>query len=211
MKFSLNGLYAIVDDSLTPSDGLIPLGVSLARAGACCVQLRVKNLSDREFLKIAIDLKCAISPTPLVINDRADICAISKAQGLHLGQSDLPPLDARKIVGSGVVIGLSCDNLEDIERANSEPIDYVALGPIFKTKTKTDAGVAVGVELLKEAVKLSRLPVVAIGGINAENVALIARSNAKAFAVISYLAKAKNPELTARRLIRIWEDAVHER
>lgn len=211
MSSFLDGLYAIVDDSLTPHDRLISLGTIFACAGACCVQLRVKKLSDRKFLKIANELKGAISPTPLVINDRADICAIAKADGLHLGQSDISPSEARKIVGSRIVIGLSCDNLKEIERANSEPIDYVALGPIFKTKTKTDAGAAVGVELLKKAAELSMLPVVAIGGIDDKNLALVAKSKARAFAVISYLAKAKSPEQAAKKLIRIWKDAVYEK
>jgi len=205
MKIWPSGLYAIVDDSLTPQNKLVSLGISLARAGASCVQLRIKKFSDREFLKIAEELNRAISPTPLVINDRPDICILCKAKGLHLGQSDIPPSEARKIVGSAVVIGLSCNTLKDVERANSEPVDHIAFGPIYETKTKKNAGPVVGIESLKRAVQVARFPVVAIGGINDKNLHLISRSGARAFAVISYLAKSKNPELAAKKLIDTWK------
>lgn len=205
MKAWPSGLYAIVDDSLTPQNKLVSLGVSLARAGASCVQLRIKNLPDREFLKIAEELNFAINPTPLIINDRPDICVLCEARGLHIGQSDIPPLKARKIVGSTVVIGFSCNSLKDVERANSEPIDYIAFGPVFETKTKENAGHALGVDLLKEAIQIAKLPVVAIGGINDENLPLISHSGVRAFAVISYLAKSKKPDLAAKKLIELWE------
>ena len=198
------GLYAIVDDSLTPLDGLVPLADSLVRAGATCVQLRVKRLSDREFLELAEEIRVAVEPAPLVINDRADICALCGSAGLHLGQSDIPPRRARELVGADVVIGLSCHSLDEVKRANAEPVDYIAFGPVFETTTKDRPEPTVGVELLAEAVRISRLPVVAIGGINDENLHLIARTGIHSFAAISHLARASDPYCAARRLIEIW-------
>jgi len=199
------GLYAIVDDSATPSDRLVPLGASLARAGASCVQLRVKRLGDREFLEIASELKTAIEPVPLVVNDRPDICALCGAAGLHLGQTDVPPGRAREIVGSNVVVGLSCHNLGEVRCANAESVDYIAFGPVFGTDTKDAPEPTVGVELLVEAVRISKFPVVAIGGISDGNLHQLAGSGIRAFAVISYLARASDPERSAARLVEIWE------
>jgi thiamine-phosphate pyrophosphorylase len=162
----------------------------LIRGGAKIIQLRDKNASPREFYdssKEALTIARAAG-IPVIINDRADVAFALKADGVHLGQNDLPPAPARKLLGKDAIIGLSTHSVEQAMNAAQQPIDYIGIGPVFPTKTKQDPDDVVGLEGLR-AVRnaIGDLPLVAIGGINAENIGSVFRAGADSAAIIGAL------------------------
>lgn len=160
----------------------------LIEGGATLIQLREKNYSPAEFyneteaaLRVARSIGVAI-----IINDRVDIALALNADGVHLGQDDLPPVAARHLLGPRAIIGLSTHNLQQAQLAARMPVDYVAIGPIFATTTKSSSNPAVGLEnlsLVRQA--LGDMPLVAIGGITRENMDLALDAGADAVAIIS--------------------------
>jgi len=162
----------------------------LAAGGATLIQLRDKSLSPLEFFELA---KSAVEfarrrSIRIIINDRSDIALATKADGVHLGQDDLAPEAARRILGPDAIIGYSTHSLEQARHALSLPIDYLAIGPIFATSTKTDTEPTVGLEGLRSVAAIaSGLPLVAIGGITLSNAPAVIGSGASSVAVISAL------------------------
>ncbi len=194
-------LYPILDTETLANSGV---GVELAAAaflegGAGILQFRHKGHWTREIFAVAqgVARLCREAGAPLVINDRADFAMLLDA-GLHLGQQDLSPRDARKLVGPDTMIGHSSHNREQLCAAGGEPVDYVALGPIFNTSTKQNPDPVVGVEELRLCRPLLEKPLVAIGGITRENAADVLRGGADSLAVISGLL----PEVATARSIR---------
>lgn len=165
----------------------------LAHAGATLIQLREKLAPPADFYedaKAAVEIARARAVT-LIINDRVDIALALNADGVHLGQEDLPPEAARRILGPTAIIGLSTHNVPQARVAVDTPVDYIAIGPIFSTLTKVSTNPAVGLSALtqvREAV--SELPLVAIGGITAENAPLVLAAGA---AVVSFIGDAWRP------------------
>ena len=167
---------------------------SFVRAGATVVQLRAKHLNSRELYDAAMSLGEIVKDTrtTLLVNDRVDIALAADSHGVHLGQDDLHPSDAREILGPNAVIGFSTHNLEQIAEAARLPLDYIAFGPVFETSTKENPDPVVGTDLLVKAVAAAgSIPVVAIGGIGPENVSEIAPAGASAAAVIGSLFSAE--------------------
>jgi len=162
---------------------------SLARAGARLIQLRVKGLPDRAWLAMAGAALAAAraSGAPLVVNDRADIARIVGADGLHVGQDDLTGTDARTVVGPGVLLGVSTHNLDQLAAAAAEAVDYVAIGPVFPTRTKENPDPVVGLEMVRRARAATTRPLVAIGGITRANARSVVEAGADGVAVISDL------------------------
>jgi thiamine-phosphate pyrophosphorylase len=162
---------------------------SLARAGARLIQLRVKGLSDRRWLAMAGAALAAAhaSGAHLVVNDRADIARIAGADGLHVGQDDLTGTDARTVVGPGVLLGVSTHNLEQLGAAATEAVDYLAIGPVFPTRTKDNPDPVVGLEMVRRARAATPRPLVAIGGITRANARSVVEAGADGVAVISDL------------------------
>lgn len=162
---------------------------SLARAGARLIQLRVKGLSDRRWLAMAGAALAAAhaSGAHLVVNDRADIARIAGADGLHVGQEDLTGTDARTVVGPGVLLGVSTHNLEQLGAAATEAVDYLAIGPVFPTRTKDNPDPVVGLEMVRRARAATPRPLVAIGGITRANARSVVEAGADGVAVISDL------------------------
>ena len=162
---------------------------SLARAGARLVQLRVKGLPDRPWLAMAGAALAAAraSGATLVVNDRADIARIVGADGLHVGQDDLTGADARAVVGTGVLLGVSTHNLDQLAAAATEAVDYVAIGPVFPTRTKENPDPVVGLEMVRRARAATTRPLVAIGGITRANARSVVEAGADGVAVISDL------------------------
>ncbi len=162
----------------------------LTDGGAKIIQLREKHASPREFyneaekvLRIASKLGARI-----IINDRVDIALALKADGVHLGQDDLPPETARRLLGNRAIIGFSTHTIEQAREAARMPVDYLAFGPIFGTSSKSDARARVGLEELRRVrVAIGRTPLVAIGGIDAGNASKVQEAGADAVAVISGL------------------------
>jgi thiamine-phosphate pyrophosphorylase len=187
-----------VDTDLAVRAGWEP--IDLARAfldgGATLIQLRAKQLSSAAFLDLADAAVRLAGPyhANVIVNDRADIALLSAAVGVHVGQDDLPPTSARRLLGDGAVVGLSTHSVAQVERALREPISYLAVGPVFGTRSKDTGYAAVGLELVGSAARLAgELPVVAIGGITLENARLVIDAGAAAVAVISDLLLGNDP------------------
>ncbi len=177
--------YAILDPALRPELPLAELARMLAGAGVRLVQLRVKQASSQSMLAAANELLSALPPScSLIVNDRADVAALAGDAGVHLGQDDLPPVAAREILGPGALIGLSTHNAEEVQAAASAPVDYLAFGPIFPTASKDKPDPVLGCEGLRAVRSLTEKPLVAIGGIKAENAASVIEAGADSVAVI---------------------------
>ena len=175
-------LYPIADAQF---GDVVQIAESLLQGGARLIQLRDKNAAAREFLN-RVERVLALAPADarIIVNDRVDIARISGAAGVHLGQTDLPPVMARKILRSEQIVGFSTHNLQQALEADNLPVDYVAVGPIFPTSTKQNPDPVVGLEGLTSISKVVHKPIVAIGGIRIENAREVLKAGAHSIAVI---------------------------
>jgi len=187
-------LYAILDPDFTTLP-LSQLAASLAAAGVQLMQLRCKQASAARMHALAGELAALLRPkgVRLIVNDRADVAALSGAAGVHVGQEDLPVEDARRLCAAPLWVGVSTHNLEQLREADRTSADYIAVGPVFHTGTKANPDPVVGVEFVKAARRLTRKPLVAIGGITLESAAEVFRAGADSLAVISDLIGARDP------------------
>jgi thiamine-phosphate diphosphorylase len=174
------------------------------KGGVTAVQFRDKKLADNEFLSSALELQkiCSKYHVPFIINDRVDICLAVNADGVHLGQHDMPVEAARKLLGADKIIGISANSLEELEKANNSSADYIGFGAIFSTPVK-ETYKDFGVEIIPKVLKISRLPVVFIGGISLSNIQSVRDAGAKNVAVVRALMDAEDPEQAAKKL-REW-------
>jgi thiamine-phosphate pyrophosphorylase len=194
----LSPLHAIVDIDVAAHARWAPL--DLARAyldgGARLLQLRAKQLPSGPFLDLCDALVGMALPysASIIVNDRVDLAALAKAAGVHVGQEDLAPADARRLLGPAAVLGFSTHTVAQIEAAVREPISYLAIGPVFGTRTKDTGYSAVGLELVSTAVRLAgHIPVVAIGGITLDTAPAVWGAGTAAVAVISDLLSSGDP------------------
>jgi len=177
--------------------------VSLAvKGGVTMVQLREKHGDVRAFIERAAAVKEVLrgEHVPLIINDRVDVALAVDADGVHLGQSDMPAPVARCLLGDEKLLGLSIEDAEQLHEANALPIDYIGLSAIFSTPTKTDTKKAWGIDGLYWALRNTPLPVVAIGGINDSNLDAVIATGVHGIAVVSAICRAGKPDEAARRL-----------
>jgi thiamine-phosphate pyrophosphorylase len=182
-------LYVIVD----ARKGILEKLKGIVDGGADIIQLRDKNLSARELIEIGLEMKAIIRGKALFfVNDRLDIALALSADGVHLGQDDLPVEAARSIAGKCFLVGLSTHDEKEVKNSCSKPVDYISFGPIFKTKTKLNALSPRGIRRLKEIVPYSKHPVVAIGGINKENIAEVLETGVKGVAISSAILDEKD-------------------
>jgi thiamine-phosphate pyrophosphorylase len=181
--------YPIVDTARLGGRDVAALVDTLARAGARLIQLRVKGSADRPWLAAARAAVAAAhaSGASLVVNDRADIAVLSGADGLHVGQDDLPGSEARAVIGAGLLLGVSTHDLAQLAAAASGPADYVAIGPVFPTRSKDDPDPVVGLETVRQARAATSRPLVAIGGITRARAREVVRAGADGVAVVSDL------------------------
>lgn len=199
-------LYPIVDTLGDPCRTHADIAAAVLRAGAPLLQLRVKDRTTRDFVEIARQVKrgADAAGAALVINDRADIAALIDAAGVHLGQDDLPAEAARTVLGNGKLIGLSTHNVAQAEAAaRSEAVDYIGFGPIFATGSKSNPDPVQGVESLREIRRLTRLPIVAIGGITAATMLQALGAGADAVAMIGEIVRAPDIEHKVRTLLAL--------
>ncbi len=191
MTPAIRGLYPIIDTAACARASVDPLALAAAIAAARLpvAQFRHKGPYTREVLEQAeqIGRILGAAGTRYVVNDRADVALLLGAAGVHLGQQDLAPAAARAMVGSSVWIGYSTHNREQLEAAAAEPVDYLAIGPIFATGSKGQPDPVVGLEELARLRPASAKPLVAIGGITRANAAAVLAAGADAVAVISDL------------------------
>ena len=204
MKDSLK-LYLVTDRELALGRSLEEVVSEAVKGGVTIVQLREKDTSTGEFIEIAFRLKNILEPynVPLIINDRVDVALAVDADGLHIGQSDMPYNIARKLLGPDKIIGLSVENMDDLLRANKLDVDYVGISPVYGTPTKTDTAEPFGLEGLRKAVELSVHPTVAIGGMNADTIADVIEAGADGVAVVSAICSAVSPCSAAEELSAI--------
>ena len=169
----MHGLYLVTDRNLCRNRTLSDVVLQAVQSGVAYIQLREKDISTRLFVEKAIAIKKILKPhnVPLIINDRIDVALACEAEGVHIGQEDMPYAIARKLMGSKAIIGLSVETWADVEESQTLDVDYIGVSPIFLTPTKTDTKGAWGIEGLAKIKAFSRHPLVAIGGINEANAA----------------------------------------
>ncbi len=202
MRLVLPRLYVILDATLlnnSPHD----CAQELAAAGVRLLQYRDKTASTRDLLAISRELVSSLNSygASLVVNDRPDIAVLAGAAGLHVGQEDLEPEQARAVVGDEMWIGTSTHNLEQFRRAAATSADYIAVGPIFPTTSKSNPDPVVGLELIRQVRNLTEKPIVAIGGITLERAASVIEAGADCVAVIRGIVCAAKPVERARRFL----------
>ncbi len=203
-------LYLVTDHTLMRGRSLADVVSAAVQGGVSCVQLREKSLATREFLAQALLLKSLLAKhrVPLVINDRIDIALACGADGVHLGQSDLPVDVARKLLPPEVFIGWSVESMDDVRQSASLPLDYLGVSPVFATPTKPDTKSSWGLDGLAQIRGLTDLPLVAIGGIHDGNACDVLRAGADGLAVVSALCTADDPLTAASRLRSLCDDAM---
>jgi thiamine-phosphate pyrophosphorylase len=194
-------LYLVTDPVLACGRALTEVVAAAVRSGVTLVQLRDKHAGGRALLETARALKSVLDPqgVPLLVNDRADV-AHAAGVGCHVGQSDLPAAAVRAILGPEALVGLSLDDVGQTGAVDPALVDYVAYGPYAATATKADAGRPVGAAGLAAVRTQTLLPLIAIGGIDARNVAVAVRAGADGIAVVSAIMAAADPEAASREL-----------
>lgn len=195
-------LYLVTDRDLSLGRSLEEIVSEAVAGGVTMVQLREKDAPTGEFVSLACKLKKLLSPlgVPLIINDRVDVALAVDADGVHIGQSDMPYDIARSMLGPEKIIGLSVENLDDLLLANQLDVDYVGISPVFSTTTKTDTAAPFGINGLKEAVRLSLHPTVAIGGMNQSTAPEVMQTGCDGIAVVSAISSAPSPKTAATQL-----------
>lgn len=195
-------LYLVTDPRLVAARGLLATVESAVKGGATIVQLRDPDGHGRALVEQARALKALLAPLgiPLIINDRVDVAVAAAADGVHLGQDDMAPADARGLLGPGRILGLSVGNPLEYAASDLGVVDYLGVGPVKATGTKADAGAAIGTAGVAAVRALTRLPMVGIGGIDAGLAAEVVRAGADGVAVVSAICAAPDPEAAARAL-----------
>lgn len=195
-------LYLVTDRGLARGRPTLDIVKAAVRGGVTCVQLREKDCSTMEFIEQALSIKDNLSARgiPLIINDRLDVAQAVKADGIHLGQTDMPLDMARAIVGDSMIIGISAESLEDAVEAEKGGADYLGVSPIYATPTKTDTAPPLGLEGLRQIRTAVKIPLVGIGGLNHENAADVIRNGADGVAVVSAIVAAEDPAAAAAEL-----------
>jgi thiamine-phosphate pyrophosphorylase len=201
---SLPGLYAVLDAEVASAHGwsLVDLAAAVLDGGAMLLQVRAKTLSSADLLDLSrhvVGLAASFGAA-VVVNDRADIAVLAGAAGVHVGQGDLSPAQARAIVGPDALVGVSTHTPDQIAKAANAPVSYIAVGPVFGTATKATGYDAVGVELVRKAAATS-LDVVAIGGVTLDRVPHVIAAGATSVAVITDLLAGGDPAARTRAFV----------
>ncbi|EKO3854529.1 thiamine phosphate synthase [Vibrio harveyi] len=195
-------LYLVTDDQ----QDLATLKRVVRKAvegGVTMVQVREKHGDVRAFIERAQAVKDILKDTdvPLIVNDRVDVALAVDADGVHLGQSDMPAIIARELIGPNKILGLSIENEEQLAEADSLPINYIGLSAIFATPTKTNTKKFWGIDGLKMALETTSLPIVAIGGINESNIPQLSATGAHGLALVSAICHAEDPKAASEYLL----------
>ena len=196
-------IYPIIDGSIVTLDNIGKTAEAIIDGGAKILQLRAKSLSSKEFLETARIIRKITKDkgTVFIVNDRVDIALLTDADGVHLGQGDLPVKEARRLLGNNKIIGYSTHNLREALEAVRLPVDYISFGPIFPTKTKEDAQTPKGLKGLSEVRKAVEIPIVAIGGITETNMVHVLKEGVEGVAMISEILTVKDISQKINRVI----------
>lgn len=203
----IKGLYVITDRQLLPGRGHVEIARCAVRGGAAIVQLRDKTASDRDFYNWAVEIRDITQAAGVlfIVNDRVDVAAAVEADGINIGQNDLPVKAARKVLPKGAIVGVSCSNMDQVRQAEEAGADYLGFGPIFPTTTKPDAAANTGLDMLKSVIQTSHVPVAAIGGINAANAADVVKAGARCICVVSAVVCAQDMVEAASELAWLFD------
>lgn len=196
-------LYVVTDRSLSLGRGNEEVVRRAIAGGATMIQYREKSLTDDEMADEAARLLrvCRAAGVPLIVNDRVEVAKRTGADGLHVGQGDLDPAEARRILGPGALVGVSVHDAAEAREAERKGADYVGANGLFPTATKTDLGAPIGLDGLARIAAATSLPVVAIGGIHAGNAAAVVGAGAAGIAVVSAAVSADDIEGACARLL----------
>jgi thiamine-phosphate pyrophosphorylase len=202
---NIPGVYLVTDRASLSGKSLDDVILLAVKGGAAMVQLREKEVSTRFFIEEARRIKKILAPytVPLIINDRVDVALAVGADGVHIGQEDMPYPLARKLLGPGAIIGLSVETPEQVEAAEAFDVAYLGVSAIFATPTKTNTRHHWGLDGLRKVRAMTRHPLVAIGGINASNAAEVMQAGADSLAVVSAICSVPDPQKAAEYLRRI--------
>ncbi|MFQ3550313.1 MAG: thiamine phosphate synthase [Armatimonadota bacterium] len=194
MKKKITGLYVITDNVLVPNRSHFDVAKAAILGGAKIIQMRDKLADDRKFYLEAVKLRelCKNANVVFIVNDRVHIASAVDADGVHIGETELPLEAARVVLGMDKIVGVSADNLEQALAAEQNGADYIGFGPIFQTTTKADAGPETGLENLAEICSKIHIPVVAIGGINLSNIEQVLATGVDCVSVISAIVTAED-------------------
>ncbi len=205
-------LYLVTDRELSLGRNIEYIVEKAVKGGTSLVQLREKDLPAREFIALGEKLLHILSPRgiPLLINDRVDIALAIGADGVHIGQSDIPYPVARKILGPRAIIGLSVETISQAEEANRYDLNYIAASPVFTTPTKKELINELGLEGVSKIRAVSRHPMVAIGGIKSINAADVIRAGADGVAIVSGICSAEDPEKASDELKKIVNSVINK-
>jgi thiamine-phosphate pyrophosphorylase len=202
-------LYLVTDRGLARGRSTLDIVKAAVRGGATCVQLREKACSTLDFIKQALAIKDFLKSrgVPLIINDRVDVALAVEADGVHLGQTDMPLDIAKRILAGSMIIGISAESLEDAIEAEKGGADYLGVSPIYATPTKTDTAPPLGLKGLRAIREAVHLPLVGIGGLDRDNAAAVIQNGANGVAVVSAIVSADDPATAARDLFQIIDEA----
>lgn len=197
-------LYAVTDTAWVGEQTLIEQVKEALDGGITFLQLREKNLSEEEFLQEAVEMKKLADQykVPFVINDNIEVALRAGADGVHVGQDDMPVEEVRKLLGDDKIIGVSAHNVEEAVRAEKGGADYLGVGAVYTTPTKEDASV-VSLEEIKKICDTVSIPVVAIGGIKEKNIMNLKGTNVAGAAVVSAVFGAEDIKETVQRLLKM--------
>lgn len=193
-------LYLVLDsEACNTQENLLRVAEAALAAGITALQLRCyhRSWNKRLHYQTALALKrlCAACQVPLMINNELDVALAVDADGVHIGQGDLPAVVARRLLGAEKIIGLSTSTVAQVKQANTLPVNYIGMGPVYPTASKADAAPVIGLDILGEMVAEKTMPGVAIGGIDTDNVAEVRKTGADGIAVISAICTA--PDIAA--------------
>jgi len=206
-------LYVVTDPGLSRGRSTVEVVRAAIEGGAGAIQLRAKEMSTRDLLDAARELRGVTleAGVTFIVNDRADVALAAGADGVHVGQEDLPVADARRLLGPDMIVGASCHSLPEARRAEEEGADYVNIGPVFATSTKAHGSPPVGPGLITEVRDVLQCPLTSMGGINSSNVDRVVLAGADRVAVVSAVVTADDVAAAARDLVRRIEEAKKRR
>lgn len=202
-------VYLVTDKELSRGRPVTEIVEKAARGGVDVVQLREKGLATRDFIELALEVQKILKPfrVPLLINDRIDVTLAINADGVHIGQSDMPYELARKLLGPDAIIGLSAESIAQAEQANAYDLDYIAISPVFRTPTKEELQNELGLEGVRQITGICKHPAIGIGSIKTTNAASIIEAGADGVAVVSGICSADDPEEATRQYKTIVREA----
>ncbi|HEY3298986.1 MAG TPA: thiamine phosphate synthase [Armatimonadota bacterium] len=203
----MEGVYVITDEELMPGRSHVDIARAAVEGGARIIQLRDKHASDEYMTEAGLAIRRITRDAGaiFIVNDRLEVALACDADGLHVGQEDAPALRVRPLLG-GRLLGVSVSTVEEAVKAREDGADHVGYGPVFPTSTKQDAGPVTGINQIPSIRTACGLPVVAIGGINLQNIGAVASAGADAAAVISAVVCADDMAEATRQMVRAWAE-----